>query len=105
MEAAVRNAFEGMDGVDRVVIFGSWAARRLGVPGLPPNDIDVLVVGSPDAFDTMTAAQEVESVARVPVNPVVIPMSQWMVPDDPMVADIKAGPTVEINLAAVSVGG
>ena len=28
-------------------IYGSWASRRSGVAGHVPNDIDVLVVGSP----------------------------------------------------------
>ncbi len=43
-----RDEFAGLEGVVQVVIFGSWAARYEGERGLPPNDVDVLVVGAPD---------------------------------------------------------
>lgn len=35
-------------GVDRAVVYGSWAARYTGRPGSFPRDVDVLVVGDPD---------------------------------------------------------
>ncbi|WP_138774561.1 hypothetical protein [Brachybacterium timonense] len=42
----LREQFDGMEGVERVLIYGCWAARRAGEAGLFPNDIDVLVLGS-----------------------------------------------------------
>ncbi|MDD2857053.1 MAG: winged helix-turn-helix domain-containing protein [Candidatus Nanopelagicales bacterium] len=48
--------------VDEAFIYGSWAARYLGVPGPVPEDVDVLVVGTADADrldDIASAASEV----------------------------------------------
>ncbi|MFD1046495.1 ArsR family transcriptional regulator, partial [Kibdelosporangium lantanae] len=42
-------ALSQLPGVDEAYIYGSWAARYNGEPGPPPGDVDVLVVGSPDA--------------------------------------------------------
>jgi len=36
-----------LDGVRRVVVFGSWARRHRGEPGPPPRDIDVFVEIAP----------------------------------------------------------
>jgi DNA-binding transcriptional ArsR family regulator len=38
----------GIAGVQRALIYGSWAQRYAGVGGTAPGDIDVLVVGQPD---------------------------------------------------------
>jgi predicted nucleotidyltransferase len=44
-------------GAERIIIFGSWAARYTGHPG-PPNDIDVLVIGHTNRTDVFDAADE-----------------------------------------------
>jgi len=36
--------FGSLDAI-AVAIYGSWAARYEGIPGRPPHDIDVLVIG------------------------------------------------------------
>lgn len=41
----LRELFDGIDGVEELLIYGSWAARRSGESGEFPNDLDVLVVG------------------------------------------------------------
>lgn len=56
------DALSRVEGVLEAYIYGSWAARYLGEPGLPPNDVDVLVVGAVDPdvlFDVASAAREV----------------------------------------------
>ena len=45
----LRTAFEGVPGVAAMALFGSYAARLAGNPGPPPGDVDVLVIGQPDA--------------------------------------------------------
>lgn len=35
----VRNAFAGIPGIERLLIFGSWAARYHGQPGPPPTTL------------------------------------------------------------------
>src|ERR1039457_5996885 len=37
----VADEFAELDGAERVLIFGSWAARYLQWPGTPPHDLDV----------------------------------------------------------------
>ena len=46
--AVIATEFQDIDDTQAVVLFGSWAARYLGQPGRAPNDIDVLVIGTPD---------------------------------------------------------
>lgn len=41
----VRELFGGIDSISELLAFGSWAARRAGIAGPYPNDLDVLVVG------------------------------------------------------------
>jgi hypothetical protein len=43
-----------LPGVDQAFIYGSWAARYVGEPGLAPNDIDVLLVNAPSYACTLT---------------------------------------------------
>ena len=44
----VGEELSGVAGIAAAFIYGSWAARYVREPGLPPGDIDVLVVGDPD---------------------------------------------------------
>lgn len=83
-------------GVDRVVIFGSWAARYAGEAGPPPHDIDVLVVGKVDRADVYEAADRAQSRLGIEVNPAVRAQRQWEEPDDALVAQIKASPYVVV---------
>lgn len=43
-------------GVVAVLLYGSFAARMRGVGGRAPQDIDVMVIGSPEAGLSMTPA-------------------------------------------------
>src|SRR5215472_8125109 len=57
----VAEEFANLDGAQQVVIFGSWAARYLDVPGPAPNDLDVLVLGQPRrgaVYDAADRAQQ-----------------------------------------------
>ncbi|MCL2089931.1 MAG: helix-turn-helix domain-containing protein [Micrococcales bacterium] len=78
--------------VQRVVIFGSWAARYAGQAGPPPHDVDVLVVGSADRATCYDAADRVQTRLGVAVNPVLRTPQQWDHPDDPLVVQIQASP-------------
>jgi predicted nucleotidyltransferase len=66
----VAEEFEAVPGVDEVWVYGSWAARYRGEPGAFPNDIDVLVVGTPERADVYDAADRVEQRVGNRVNPV-----------------------------------
>jgi DNA-binding transcriptional ArsR family regulator len=81
-----------IDGAQAVIIFGSWAARNAGVPGPPPRDIDVLVIGSTDRADLYEAADRAQARLGLQVNPVARTPKQWDEPADSLVAQIQASP-------------
>src|SRR6266545_1644399 len=66
----VEEEFGSVDGLDAAAIFGSWAARYHGVPGPPPNDLDLLV------------------------NPTVRSRRRWSAAADPLVRQIQSSPLV-----------
>ena len=69
--------FGGVPGVDRVLIFGSWAARYSGEAGHAPNDIDVMVIGdNVDRAELYAAADRAQQKLGIPVNPVMRTQSQ-----------------------------
>ena len=83
-----------LPGVQRVVIFGSWAARYDGQAGPPPHDVDVLVIGTADRATLYDAADRAQARLGIEVNPVVRTPQQWDDPDDLLVTQIQASPFV-----------
>ena len=96
----VAEEFSGIDRLQRLLIFGSWAARYHGEAGPPPHDIDVLVVGDVARSRVYVAAQSAEKRLGVPVNPVLASTARWDDVTDPLMSQIEAGPVVEIALVA-----
>jgi len=86
-------------GAERVVVFGSWAARYHGEPGPLPSDIDVLVVGDGiPRTDVYAAAERAEARLGLPVNPVLRPAGAWDQPaGDPLLTEIHARPYVDVT--------
>jgi hypothetical protein len=83
-------------GAERVIVFGSWAARYHGEPGPLPADIDVLVVGDVARADVYAAAERAEARLGMPVNPVLRNAAAWDDPTgDPLLTEIHARPYVE----------
>lgn len=93
----VRDAFSAIREVERVYLYGSWAACYLGEVGPVPHDLDVLVVGSPTRADVYEAADTVERLVGFPVNPVVVRPERWAAKKaDALVRTIRSGPTVAV---------
>lgn len=92
----VADEFSELDGAERVLIFGSWAARYLQRHGPPPHDLDVLVVGHPARADVYDAADRAQERLGMPVNPVIRPADAWRVADDALVQQIQSGPFVAV---------
>ena len=84
---------------DRVLIFGSWAARLSGEPGPPPGDIDVLVIGDRALRDaTYAAAERAEKRLGRPVNPVLRSSRAWQgATTDPLLDEVRRRPIVEVT--------
>jgi DNA-binding transcriptional ArsR family regulator len=100
----VADEFADVEDVALVVIFGSWAARYQGQRGQPPNDVDVLVVGTPDRVAMYTAAERAESRLGRPVNPTTCLPDQWANPTEPFIREIKSKPYVSV-LDRMATGG
>jgi predicted nucleotidyltransferase len=92
----VADEFASLENVMLVVIFGSWAARYHGERGRPPNDVDVLVVGTPDRVAMYSAAQRAESRLGRQVNPVACPAELWAHPTEPFIQEIQSRPYVTV---------
>jgi DNA-binding transcriptional ArsR family regulator len=92
----VADEFGDLQNVASVGIFGSWAARYQGQRGMPPNDVDVLVVGAPDRIAMYGAAERAESRLGRPVNPTVCAPDQWAHPTEPFIVEIKSRPYVTV---------
>lgn len=101
----IADEFADLEGMVQVVIFGSWAARYHGERGRPPNDVDVLVVGTPDRVAMYTAAERAESRLGRPVSPVACPIGEWAHPAEPFIREIKARPHVVVIDRATTAGG
>ena len=85
-------------GAERVIVFGSWAARYHGEPGPLPADIDVLVVGDVARVDAYAAAERAEARLGMPVNPVLRTSAAWDDPTgDPLLTEIQARPLVDVT--------
>jgi len=92
----IADEFAELEGAERVLIFGSWAARYQQRPGPPPHDLDVLVVGRPTRASVYDAADRAQQRLGMPVNPVIRPAEAWRDAADPLVQQIQSGPTVGI---------
>jgi hypothetical protein len=63
---------EKIAGIESAFLYGSFAARMLGVEGAAPNDIDVMVIGTPDPEAVYDACERVGDTAHRPVNPTIL---------------------------------
>lgn len=94
--AIIARDFQDIDGADAVLVFGSWAARYFGQPGRAPNDIDVLVIGSPDRDEVDEAAERAERTIGLPVQATVRSRSQWSAESDTFIPEVKARPLLVV---------
>jgi predicted nucleotidyltransferase len=103
----IAEEFADLADVERVLLFGSWAARYRGQEGPDPNDIDVLVVHptalTPDRESIYEAARRAERRLLRPVNPTVVSCERWEAKADPLLEEIASRPIVRV-LPAVESG-
>lgn len=93
----LREAFTGLDGVEQVLIHGSWAARRAGEPGEFPRDIDVLVVGEAPRRQLTEIASRATAALDIPVNITRLAWEEWETQEpSPFVETVRARPVVDV---------
>jgi DNA-binding transcriptional ArsR family regulator len=95
--AVLADEFGALEGVEKVVVYGSWAARNAGEPGRLPQDIDVLVVGSADRDDVFEAAERASLRIGVPVSARRISGDAWNAAEDPFVRSMLDRPLLEVS--------
>lgn len=93
----LKRVLAGIAGIEAAYVFGSWAARQLGVPGPPPRDIDVVVVGRPELDEVYAAAAEAERDLGREVNVTVASKHDWDFPPTQFLSTILTGPKIEIE--------
>lgn len=88
--------FAEIPGLERLLVYGSWAARYTGEPGPPPHDIDVLVIGAVQRPDVYEAAERAERRLELPVNPTLATPERWDARNDPLIQQIRSIPFVPV---------
>ena len=70
--ALLAEEFARIDGIEAAFLYGSFAARMRGIEGTAPNDVDVMVIGSPEPDSVYGACDRVEELVHRPVNPTIL---------------------------------
>lgn len=94
--AIIAREFQGLANTFAVLLFGSWAARYLGRAGRAPNDVDVLVLGSPDRDNVDEAADRAERAIGLPVQATIRTLAQWGDLSDSFIKEVKSRPLVAV---------
>ena len=84
-----------IEGVRRAFLYGSFAARSRGVEGPPPNDIDVMVIGTPDVVAVYDACSRVERQVGRLVNPTILTEAEFA-EQSGFLQSVRSSPTVAI---------
>lgn len=92
----LRQELAGVSSIEHLYLFGSWAARYSGEPGRAPNDIDVLVVGSPDRRAVYEAAERAERRIGRPVQATIRSARSWASSDDAFLTEVRSRPLVSL---------
>jgi MarR family protein len=94
----IGDEFGGLTHLERIFIYGSWAARYSGEQGAAPNDVDVLLVGEPDRDEAYDAARRAEQRLGREVNVTVRDRAHWQTATDGFMRQLRSSPLVEIPM-------
>jgi DNA-binding transcriptional ArsR family regulator len=95
--ATLRQALGQVEGIERAVVFGSFAQRWSGVPGPVPNDIDVLVIGDVDLDRLWTVAARLSRELGIEVNPVARTANEWADDSTGFAETVKTGTQLDVT--------
>ena len=99
----IAKEFGSLPGVEKLFIFGSWAARFEGDRGFPPNDIDVLIIGNPDVSEVAEVSQKSSKMLSIDVNPTIESHTWWANKSGTgFRKQIASRPLVELEVLGVS---
>lgn len=92
----IMQEFSELNGLEGLLIYGSWAARYSGVEGPEPGDIDVLVIGDVDRDDIFEAAERAQDRLEREVNPQLVTGIRWHEGSTPFLAEVKQRPLITL---------
>lgn len=98
----LERALAGLPGIERALIYGSWAHRSSGVPGREPVDIDVLVIGAPDVREVRDRAERASEELGRDVNTSVLTSEEWESAASGFVRELRQAPLVELEVSPSS---
>lgn len=84
--------------IEAAYLFGSWAARYSGEPGPPPNDIDLLIIGSPVRDDVFDLAADVGRECGRDIQVVFRSARSWKAGNDAFIRTIRERPLTRLCL-------
>lgn len=87
--------FERIEGIESAFIYGSFAARMAGLEGPSPNDIDVMVIGTPDADAVYQACDRVDDAVHRTVNATILSRAE-VGRQSGFLEQVRRGPVVSI---------
>ncbi len=88
----------GIDDIEAAYIFGSWAARYVGQVGPSPQDLDVLIIGTPDRDVVYAAADRIERRVGRPVQVTFRSLTRWNEPgEDSFLQEVRKRPLVAVG--------
>lgn len=97
-KAVLEDQLRGLYGVDRALIYGSWARRYRGEPGPLPQDVDLMVIGTGDVADIRARADNASRKLARDVNVSVLTPEEWESNETGFIAHLKSEPLVELDL-------
>ncbi len=97
-KAVLEKQFRGLRGVDRALIYGSWARRYHGEPGPLPRDFDLMVIGTGDVAEIRAEADSASRKLGRDVNVSVLTQAEWERSQTGFIAQLKSRPHVDLDL-------
>jgi predicted nucleotidyltransferase len=97
-KAVLEERLAGLRGIDRAMIYGSWARRYRGEAGPLPADVDLLVIGTGNVSEIRAAADVATRTLGRDVNVTVLTPAEWNAADRGFIAHVKDGPLVELGV-------
>ena len=94
----IRDELAAVPGIDKALIFGSWAARFLGQAGPQPGDIDVLVIGAPPGRDLRRANARMEDALHIPVQITTVSSHEWAAAESGFLRGVQTKPSITLDL-------
>jgi predicted nucleotidyltransferase len=97
-KAVIEKQLAGLAGIERAVIYGSWARRYHGEAGPLPRDVDLLVIGTADVGALRAAADTATRTLGRDVNVSALSPDEWNKGKSGFIAHVKDSPLVELDL-------